>query len=209
MNEIVFANGTKATPTNLQDCFALQPRVFGDHRGYFNPLFLQEYMDQLGFERVVQINRSLSSKGSLRGLHFQKGDTAQAKIVEVVSGAAVDVVVDIRKGSPTYLQSTAVLLTPYNPEIPGSGNQLFVPRGFAHGFLALKDNTVFQYFIDNHYNVKTEGGILYNDPAINPGWEEILETHKIRESELVFSEKDLLHPAYNEENNDFVYVRRR
>lgn len=95
MEEIRFSNGSRAIPTNLEDCYIIEPAVFGDNRGYFSPYFMAEHMDQLGFERVVQTNRSLSSKGVLRGLHFQKNPFAQAKIVEVLNGKAIDVVVDM------------------------------------------------------------------------------------------------------------------
>ena len=114
MEEIVFSNGSRAIPTNLQDCYIIEPAVFGDNRGYFSPYFIANNMEQLGFERVVQTNRSLSSKGVLRGLHFQKNPFAQAKIVEVLAGKAIDVVVDMRVGSPTYGMFTDVLLMPYN-----------------------------------------------------------------------------------------------
>ena len=139
----------KKIATELNDCYIIEPSVFGDNRGYFSPYFIQKDFDELGFERVVQTNRSKSGKGVLRGLHFQKEPMTQAKIVEVISGAAIDVVVDMRVESSTYGKSTAVLLTPYDKDKENSGRQLFVPRGFAHGFLSLEDNTVFQYLIDN------------------------------------------------------------
>ena len=147
----------KVTKTNLQDCYILEPDRFGDDRGYFSPYFIQKDLDKLGikFEGVVQANRSKSSKGVVRGLHFQKDPKCQTKIVEVISGKAIDVVVDIREGSPTYGKSTAVLLTPDN------NRQLYVPRGFAHGFISLEDNTIFQYLIDNDYAPDMEGGILF------------------------------------------------
>ena len=152
----------KKIETNLQDCYILEPDRFGDDRGYFSPYFIQEDLDKLGikFERVVQANRSKSSKGVVRGLHFQKDPKCQAKIVEVINGAAIDVVVDIREGSPTYGQHTSVLLTPDN------NRQLFVPRGYAHGFISLEDNTIFQYLIDNDYAPSMEGGIYWTDPEL-------------------------------------------
>lgn len=205
--EIIFANGMKAIPTELEDCYILEPRVFGDERGYFSPYFLQEYMQELGFEKVVQTNRSKSSKGVLRGLHFQIEPCAQAKIVEVISGAAVDVVVDIREGSPTYGKSTAVLLTPYDSNIPESGRQLFVPRGFAHGFVSLKDDTLFQYLIDNDYAPKMEGGILWNDDALDVDWESIFETHGLTESDIKLSEKDQVRLALRQSPTYFKYKK--
>ncbi len=140
-------------------------------------------MDELGFERVVQANRSKSSKGVVRGLHFQKDPKCQAKIVEVISGAAIDVVVDMREDSETYGKWTSVLLTPEN------NRQLFVPRGFAHGFVSLEDNTIFQYLIDNDYAPDMEGGILWNDPEIGINWDEMFKEYNIEEPLL--SEKDV------------------
>lgn len=182
----------KKIETELKDCYIIEPSVFGDNRGYFSPYFIQKDFDELGFEKVVQTNRSKSGKGVLRGLHFQKNPKTQAKIVEVISGAAIDVVVDMRVDSPTYGKSTSVLLTPYNKDIEGSGRQLFVPRGFAHGFVSLEDDTVFQYLIDNDYAPETEGGILWNDPDLGIDWEEIFEKYDIKEPLL--SDKDQVHP---------------
>ena len=182
----------KKIETELKDCYIIEPSVFGDNRGYFSPYFIQKDFDELGFEKVVQTNRSKSGKGVLRGLHFQKKPKTQAKIVEVISGAAIDVVVDMRADSPTYGKSTSVLLTPYNKDIEGSGRQLFVPRGFAHGFVSLEDDTVFQYLIDNDYAPETEGGILWNDPDLGIDWEEIFTKYNIKEPLL--SDKDQVHP---------------
>ncbi len=182
----------KKIETELKDCYIIEPSVFGDNRGYFSPYFIQKDFDELGFEKVVQTNRSKSGKGVLRGLHFQKKPKTQAKIVEVISGTAIDVVVDMRVDSPTYGKSTSVLLTPYNKDIEGSGRQLFVPRGFAHGFVSLEDDTVFQYLIDNDYAPETEGGILWNDPDLGINWKEIFEKYDIKEPLL--SEKDQVHP---------------
>lgn len=175
--------------TNLKDCYILHPDKYGDERGYFSPYFLQENLDELGFERVVQANRSKSSKGVLRGLHFQYDPKCQAKIVEVINGKALDVVVDLRYDSSTYCGWTSVLLTPEN------NNQLFVPRGFAHGFLSLEDNTIFQYLIDNDYDVTKEGGIPWNDPTINIPWDDILYENYITEPNL--SEKDTNRETFN------------
>ena len=178
--------------TELNDCYIIEPSVFGDNRGYFSPYFIQKDFDELGFERVVQTNRSKSGKGVLRGLHFQKEPMTQAKIVEVISGAAIDVVVDMRVESSTYGKSTAVLLTPYDKDKENSGRQLFVPRGFAHGFLSLEDNTVFQYLIDNDYAPSYEGGIFWNDPDLGIDWEGMMKKYDIKEPLL--SEKDQVHP---------------
>lgn len=178
----------KLIETELKDCYIIEPSVFGDNRGYFSPYFIQKDFDKLGFQSVVQTNRSKSSKGVLRGLHFQKEPMVQAKIVEVISGAAIDVVVDLRVGSESYGKSTAVLLTPYDKDKENSGRQLFVPRGFAHGFLSLKDDTVFQYLIDNDYAPNMEDGILWNDPEFNIQWDNMFKEYNIEEPLL--SDKD-------------------
>ena len=189
--------------TELNDCYIIEPSVFGDNRGYFSPYFIQKDFDELGFERVVQTNRSKSGKGVLRGLHFQKEPMTQAKIVEVISGAAIDVVVDMRVESSTYGKSTAVLLTPYDKDKENSGRQLFVPRGFAHGFLSLEDNTVFQYLIDNDYAPSHEGGIFWNDPDLGIDWEGMMKKYDIKEPLL--SEKDQVHPLLKDSP---VYFRK-
>jgi dTDP-4-dehydrorhamnose 3,5-epimerase len=172
----------KVIDTNLKDCFILEPNKFGDERGYFSPYFIKADLDKnnIKFENVVQCNRSMSSKGTVRGLHFQKDPKCQAKIVECISGKILDVVVDIREGSPTYGKWTSVLLTPDN------NRQLFVPRGFAHGFVSLEDNSVFQYIIDNDYAPELEGGIAWNDPDINIDWQ--FEKYGI--TSPILSEKD-------------------
>lgn len=172
----------KIIDTELKDCYILEPDRFGDDRGYFSPYFIQENLDKLGFERVVQANRSKSSKGVVRGLHFQKNPKCQAKIVEVIQGSAIDVVVDMRIDSETYGKYTSVLLTPDN------NRQLFVPRGFAHGFVSLEDNTIFQYLIDNDYAPELEGGILWNDPELGIDWEKIFKTYGI--DNPILAEKD-------------------
>lgn len=209
MQEIKFANGTVAVPTELEDCYVINPHVFGDDRGYFVPYFLQEYMRELGFERVVQTNRSKSSKGVLRGLHFQMEPYAQAKIVEVISGAAVDVVVDMRVGSPTFGKSTAVLLRPYDSNDLESGKQLFVPRGFAHGFVSLKDDTIFQYLIDNDYAPKYEGGIFFNDEDLDINWKQIFEENDLDINEIKLSEKDMVRPPLNASPTYFEYKAKK
>lgn len=166
---------------------------------------MAEHMDQLGFERVVQTNRSLSSKGVLRGLHFQKNPFAQAKIVEVLNGKAIDVVVDMRLGSPTYGKSTEVLLMPYNKDIPESGRQLFVPRGFAHGFISLEDNTLFQYIIDNDYAPKMEDGILWNDKSLDIPWYDMFKEHGLTEEDILLSEKDQIRLPLKDKEPIFTY----
>lgn len=173
----------KKIETNLLDCYIIEPNKFGDDRGYFSPYFIQKDFDELGFAGVVQANRSKSSKGVVRGLHFQEDPKCQAKIVEVIQGSAIDVVVDIREDSDTFGKWTSVLLTPDN------NKQLFVPRGFAHGFVALEDDTVFQYLIDNDYAPELEGGIYWNDPEIGINWEEIFKEYGI--DNPLLSDKDV------------------
>ena len=205
MEEIRFSNGSRAIPTNLEDCYIIEPAVFGDNRGYFSPYFMAEHMDQLGFERVVQTNRSLSSRGVLRGLHFQKNPFAQAKIVEVLNGKAIDVVVDMRLGSTTYGKSTEVLLMPYNKDIPESGRQLFVPRGFAHGFISLEDNTLFQYIIDNDYAPKMEDGILWNHKSLDIPWYDMFKEYGLTEEDILLSEKDQIRLPLKDKEPIFTY----
>ena len=189
----------KIIETELQDCYIIEPNRFGDDRGYFSPYFIQEDYDKnkIKFERVVQANRSKSSKGVVRGLHFQKNPKCQAKIVEVINGKAIDVVVDIREGSPTYGKYTSVLLTPDN------NRQLFVPRGFAHGFISLEDNTIFQYLIDNDYAPDKEAGILWNDPELDIPWDEMFKEYGINKPLL--SDKDQKHLVLSKSPNYFTY----
>lgn len=195
----------KKIETNLTDCYIIEPSLFGDNRGYFSPYFIQKDFDSLGFGNVVQTNRSKSSKGVLRGLHFQKEPMTQAKIVEVIKGSAIDVVVDIREGSPSYGESTAVLLKPYDVNDPESGRQLFVPRGFAHGFLSLEDDTVFQYLIDNDYAPDMEGGILWNDESLDINWDNIFKLYNVKEDELKLSDKDQKRLALKDSPTYFKY----
>ena len=169
----------KVTETKLKGCFIVEPTVFGDHRGYFFESFNQKlFAQKTGLDvHFVQDNQSLSNRGVLRGLHFQQGDYAQAKLVRVVKGRVLDVAVDLRKDSDTYGQHVALELSEKNRI------QLFVPRGFAHGFSVLEDQTIFSYKCDNYYNKESEGGIMYNDSDLNIDW-------KLSDSEILLSEKD-------------------
>lgn len=185
----------KIIETELKDCYILEPNRFGDDRGYFSPVYINLELEKLGFNGLVQISRSKSSKGVLRGMHFQHNPKCQAKIVEVIKGSALDVVVDLRKSSPTYLKWTSVLLTDEN------NRQLYVPRGFAHGYLSLEDDTVFQYFIDNDYAPDMEGGIPYNDKSINIDWDKIFKEYDIKEPNL--SEKDTNRLEFIKQNIEF------
>ena len=172
------------TETKLKGCFVIEPRVFNDERGYFFESYNKEKFEELTGSKVsfVQDNESFSTKGVLRGLHFQKGEYAQAKLVRVTHGEVLDVAVDIRPDSETFLQVETVRLSAENKK------QLFVPRGFAHGFVVLSDTVVFNYKCDNFYNKASEGGIIYNDEALNIDW--ILDS-----SEFLVSEKDLILPT--------------
>ena len=169
--------------TPLKDCYIIHNTVFQDNRGYFFESFNQQKFAELTGLNVhfVQDNQSSSVKGVLRGLHFQKGDAAQAKLVRVLQGSVLDVAVDLRKDSPTYGQHFSIELT------DTSNTQFFIPRGFAHGFVVLSDNAVFFYKCDNYYNKAAEGGLMYNDPQLNIDW-------KLPESSLILSEKDLANP---------------
>jgi len=175
----------KAIPTPLEQCVIIEPTVFNDSRGYFFESFNQNTFNTLIGQSVtfVQDNESYSTKGVLRGLHFQKGEWAQAKLVRVVKGRVLDVAVDIRKDSPTYGQHISVELTEDNKK------QLFVPRGFAHGFVVLSDTAIFSYKCDNYYNKEAEGGIMYNDTTLNIDWKLPIEA-------LIISEKDAILPTF-------------
>lgn len=173
----------KLIETTLEDCYVIEVDKFGDDRGYFSPYYIENNLKELGFEGIKQANRSKSSKGVVRGLHYQLDPKCQAKIVEVIKGMVVDVVVDIRKDSKTYGKSFQVLLTDSN------NKQLYVPRGFAHGFVSLEDDTIFHYLVDNDYAPDLEGGILWNDPELGIDWEGIFKEYQI--TDPILSEKDL------------------
>ncbi len=167
--------------TKLNGCFLIKPSVFEDSRGYFYESFNQQKFEAaLGISiDFVQDNRAKSDYGVLRGLHFQKDDFAQAKLVSIVRGSVLDVVVDIREHSATYLQSYSVELSDENHW------QLFVPRGFAHGYSVLANNTIFTYKCDNFYNKESEGGIFYADDKLGIDW-------KIPKEKMIISDKDLV-----------------
>jgi len=169
--------------TKLQGCYVIEPKVILDERGYFMESF-NEKTFQNGVEQAVhfvQDNQSFSTKGVLRGLHYQTGEHAQAKLVRVLQGEVLDVAVDIRPESPTFGQYEAVILSGENQK------QFFVPRGFAHGFLVLSETATFFYKCDNFYNKESEGGIIYNDETINIDWQFSFKN-------LIISEKDKVQP---------------
>lgn len=173
-----------ALETKLKDCYILEPTVFGDSRGYFFESYNKQTFDNLINQNVnfVQDNESFSSRGVLRGLHGQKGEFAQAKLVRVTQGEVLDVAVDFRKDSPTYLQHVSVKLSSENKK------QLFIPRGFLHGFVVLSQTAVFNYKCDNLYNKEAEEGIIYNDSDLNIDW-------LLNEDQLMISEKDKVLPT--------------
>lgn len=171
----------KKIETELLDCYILEPERFGDERGYFESI-TKEQLEELGFKGIKQVSNSKSKKGIIRGLHFQKDPYCQAKVVRCQSGAVLDVVVDIRTDSATYGKWTSVELTPEN------GRLLYVPRGFAHGFIALKDDALFEYYVDNKYNPRMEDGILWNDEELQIPWTKILKQYEIEQP--ILSAKD-------------------
>jgi len=169
----------------LSDAFVLKPRLFEDERGYFYESFNDKVFESIAGIKVnfIQDNQSYSSKGTLRGLHFQKGDAVQAKLVRVTKGSAFDVAVDLRPDSPTFKQWYGVELSEANHL------QFFIPRGFAHAFVALEDNTIFQYKVDNYYSGVNDGGVIWNDPELAITWPEL---------KLELSEKDKNLPKLNQ-----------
>ena len=164
----------------------IEPKRFGDGRGYFCETFkLSEFESHIGKVEFVQDNESLSTRGVLRGLHFQRGEWSQAKLVRVSQGRVLDVAVDLRGGSPTYGQHVAVELSRDN------GRQMFIPRGFAHGFVVLSDEAQFQYKVDNVYAPQSEATLRFDDPALGIDW-------PIAKEEMKLSEKDLRGMAFAE-----------
>ena len=174
----------KITKTKLADCFILEPKVYNDSRGYFFESFNQQKFNELtGLNiKFVQDNESMSSKGVLRGLHYQIGQFAQAKLVRVIKGNILDIVVDLRKESSTFGQFLATELSEENKK------QLYIPRGFAHGFVVLSDTAIFSYKCDNFYDKASERGIKFNDPTLNINW-------LLPNGSLIISEKDLELPT--------------
>ena len=177
----------KVEETKLKDCFIIRDTVFADPRGYFFESFNQQrFAGLIGLNvSFVQDNQSKSTRGVLRGIHFQQGEHAQAKLVRVLEGVVLDVAVDLRVDSPTFGQWETVELTGENHV------QFFVPRGFGHGFVVLSETATFFYKCDNFYNKASEGGIIYNDADLNIDW-------KISESEVLLSDKDKVLPTFKE-----------
>ena len=176
---------TESTP--FEGCFIVKPNVFKDKRGFFCETFNQKTFKEVTGLSVnfVQDNQSVSTYGVIRGLHFQKGEMAQAKLVRVAQGKVLDVAVDLRKNSPTYGKHFSIILDDSN------NYQLFIPRGFAHGFAVLSKKVIFCYKCDNYYNKASEGGIIYNDATLNIDWH-------LPQEDIIVSEKDKQLPTFNE-----------
>ena len=186
----------KVFDAKLMDVKIIEPDVFEDERGFFTESYSEEKYKKLGIDfNFVQDNHSLSVEaGVVRGLHFQRGNAAQTKLIRVVTGEVLDVVVDLRKGSPTYGQWESFILSEHNRR------QLLVPRGFAHGFATLTPNVNFMYKCDNYYNAEIEVGIMFDDKALGIDWQ-------IDISKAIISEKDKNLSTFKEfkKSNEFVY----
>jgi len=183
--------------TELDGVYIIEPKVFGDERGYFMEIYNKEQFSEAGLSMIfVQDNESKSSKGVLRGLHFQKKHS-QGKLVRVTKGEVFDVAVDLRSGSPTYRQWEGVILSDENKK------QFYIPKGFAHGFLVLSDEAVFNYKCTDFYAPEYDGGVMWNDTDINIKWP--LD----RIENIILSEKDKVHPNLKDldlkEYGDFIY----
>ena len=167
----------------IPDVILIEPKINGDQRGYFIETFRQDKLEQaLGYQvDFIQDNESKSSQGVLRGLHFQLPPFAQSKLVRVIEGEVLDIAVDIRKGSPTYGQHIAAVLNDKNK------HQLFIPRGFAHGFVVLSDSAIFSYKVDNYYAPECDRGLAFNTPELNIDWQ-------LPADQLNLSEKDQKQP---------------
>ena len=181
--------------TKIEDVVIIEPKVHGDERGYFTETFRADKLEEfLGYKiNFMQDNESKSSKGVLRGLHYQLAPFAQTKLVRVIQGRVLDVAVDIRKGSPTFGEHVAVELSGENKK------QLLVPRGFAHAFVVLEDNTTFAYKVDNYYSPENDRGILFSDDALGIDW-------TISKEELNLSAKDKVQPKLAETDDIFDYT---
>jgi dTDP-4-dehydrorhamnose 3,5-epimerase len=179
--------------TGFRGLKVFEPRVFQDSRGYFFESFNKTTFHEAGVDaEFVQDNESCSQYGVLRGLHYQLNPMAQAKLVRVVDGEVLDVVIDIRKGSPTFGKHFSLLINAENKK------QLFIPRGFAHGFSVLSDTCIFQYKCDNYYSKESEGGISFNDAELSIDW-------GLKPGEAIVSDKDSALPAFKNCINNFAY----
>ncbi len=190
-----FNHGIEETEFNeqyIKGVWVIEPQRFGDRRGYFSEVFKQaEFDEHVGHVDFVQDNESFSTRGVLRGLHFQRGEWSQAKLVRVSQGTVLDVAVDLRHGSPTWGRHVAVELS------ADTGRQLFIPRGFAHGFVVLSDVAQFQYKVDNIYAPQSEATLRYDDPALAIDW-------RIPAADMLLSDKDLKGHSLNELTPSFL-----
>ena len=181
------------TKTDIPEVLIIEPKVFKDARGYFFESFSQkQFEENIGEITFIQDNESMSSRGVLRGLHFQKPPFAQAKLVRCIQGRVLDVAVDVRKNSPTYGKYISVELAEENKR------QLFIPRGFAHGFIVLSNTAVFSYKVDNIYAPECDSGIKWNDETLNIDW-------KIAIDEIILSEKDQQLQSLKDLKTPFIY----
>jgi dTDP-4-dehydrorhamnose 3,5-epimerase len=180
--------------TAIPDVVIIEPQVHGDERGYFVETFRADKLEEfLGYKiKFCQDNESKSSRGVLRGLHYQLSPAAQTKLVRVIQGKVLDVAVDIRKGSPTFGKHVSVELTGENKK------QMLIPRGFAHGFVVLEDDTIFSYKVDNYYSPKNDRGISFDDEALSIEWQ-------VTDDELNLSAKDKVQPKLAETDDIFEY----
>lgn len=180
------------TKTNIPDIIIIEPKVHGDKRGYFMETFKKDTLEEfLGYKiEFCQDNESKSSKGVLRGIHYQLPPFAQTKLVRVIKGRVLDIAVDIRVGSPTFGKHIAIELNEQNKK------QLLIPRGFAHGFIVLSDEAIFSYKVDNYYNPKHDRGILFNDKDLNINW-------KLPDNEIQLSSKDKIQPKLRDNTELF------
>lgn len=176
----------KYIETDIKDVWILEPKVFSDDRGYFMEAFKEEDFEKhIGDVKFIQDNESKSTKGVLRGLHYQKGNSSQAKLVRVIKGEVFDVAVDLRKSSPTFGKYFGLLLTETNKR------QLYIPRGFAHGFMVKSEEAIFTYKVDNVYSPQAEASIIYNDNDLNIKW-------PLENENLILSEKDKTAKAFKD-----------
>lgn len=184
----------KFAPQNIADIFVIEPEIYGDDRGYFMEAFRQDkFEDALGYRvNFVQDNESKSLKGVLRGLHFQLIPYAQSKLVRVIEGTVLDVAVDVRRGSPSFGEHVAVELSDLNRK------QMFIPRGFAHGFVVLSDTATFAYKVDNYYSPKYDRGLSFDDVDLNIDW-------RLPNNKLILSEKDANQPGLQDIKECFDY----
>jgi len=181
------------TKTEFPDLYIIEPQVYGDSRGFFYESYNQASLEKFDIHYIFrQDNHSLSSFGVLRGLHYQRGEHAQTKLVRCVAGKVLDVVVDLRKGSPTYLKHFTIELNAENHK------QLLIPKGFAHGFVVLSETAEFLYKCDNFYNKESEGGIHFSDESLNIDW-------GLQSDQYIISEKDQVNPTIKDAIFDFPF----